>query len=182
MRALIAAAIVGFGLSVSAGSAHVSAQATLEDKVKAAIVSKFPQFVEWPAGAVADRATIDLCILSADPIQSDLQELASGETLANRQLSVRQIQREQDVDGCHVLFIRAAAVASNPRLLQRASGLPVLTVSDDQKFLDEGGIVRLRQVDGRLRFDVNATAAHKVGLRISSQMLQLALTVRGGPE
>jgi hypothetical protein len=57
----------------------------------------------------------------------------------------------------------------------------VLTVSDDQKFLDQGGIVRLRQVDGRLRFDIDAGAARRAGLRISSQMLQLAATVRGGP-
>ena len=181
MRTLIATAIAGLGLSVSLGSVHVFAQATLEDKVKAAIVSKFPQFVEWPPAALDGRSTIDLCIVSADPIQSELEELAVGEVLGGRQLTVRRLQRDQDVDRCHVLFIRAAAVSSNRGLLARARSLPVLTVSDDQEFLDQGGIVRLRQVDGRLRFDVNAGAAQKVGLRISSQMLQLALTVRGGP-
>jgi hypothetical protein len=181
MRTVIAPVIVGLGLSVAIGAARVSAQSTLEDKVKAAIVSKFPQFVEWPAGALNGHSTIDLCIVSADPIQADFEELVTGETVGGRQLSVRRVQRDQEVDGCHVLFVRAAAVPSNRSLLQRASSLPVLTVSDDQSFLDEGGIVRLRQVDGRLRFDVNAAAAQKVGLRISSQMLQLALSVRGGP-
>jgi hypothetical protein len=39
--------------------------------------------------------------------------------------------------------------------------------------------VRLRLVDGRMRFDINATAAGQAGLRISSQLLQLALSVRG---
>lgn len=181
MRTPIAAAIVGLGLSVSVGTALVCAQSTLEDKVKAAIVSKFPQFVEWPPDAVADHSTINICILSGDPIQSELEEFTAGEVIGNRQLSVRQLQRDQDVETCHVLFIRAAAVSSNRGRLLRASALPVLTVSDNQKFLDEGGIVQLRQVGGRLRFEVNAAAAQRVGLRISSQILQLALTVRGGP-
>jgi hypothetical protein len=179
IRALIAAAMLGPGLGL--GSPQVSAQSDLENKIKAAIVSKFPQFVEWPASAVTGRSTIDLCIVPADPIESDLNELTSGETLDSRQLTVRHVTRDQDVDTCHVLFIRAAAVASNRGLLRRASTLPVLTVSDDQKFLEDGGIVRLRQVGGRLRFDVNAAAAQRAGLRISSQLLQLALTVLGGP-
>ena len=43
-----------------------------------------------------------------------------------------------------------------------------------------GGMVALRVVGGRLRFDIDAAAARKAGLRISSQLLRLALSVRGG--
>jgi hypothetical protein len=182
MRALITAAIAGLGLSVGAGLVPAAAQSTLEDKVKAAMVSKFPQFVEWPPTALADGSTIDLCVASAGALQFELEELAAGETLGSRQLTVRRVQRSEDIDRCHVLFIRGAAVPANRGLLQRATGRPVLTVSDDQKFLDQGGIVQLRQVGGRLRFDIDAGAARKAGLRISSQLLQLALTLRGGPE
>lgn len=178
MRTLIVAPL---GLTLWLGSLQVSAQTDLENRIKAAIVSKFPQFVEWPASAVTGRATIDLCIVSTDPIGSELNELTSGETLDSRHLTVRRVTRDQDVDACHVFFIRSATLASNRGLLHRATTIPVLTVSDDEKFLDEGGIVRLRQVDGRLRFDINVDAAQRVGLRISSQLLQLALTVRGGP-
>ena len=49
-------------------------------------------------------------------------------------------------------------------------------------FIDEGGIVALRMINGRVRFDINVEAANQAGLRLSSQLLQLALSVRGGPE
>jgi hypothetical protein len=58
--------------------------------------------------------------------------------------------------------------------------LPILTVGDDSRFLDEGGDIQLKIVAGRVRFEVNAAAASRVGLKISSQLLQLALAVRGG--
>lgn len=180
MRTLKAAWALVVALSLAV-PASALAQRSLEDRIKAAIVSKFPQFVEWPPAALTGRTTIDLCVSSADPIRSELEDLTSGETLAGRPLAVRMVHADQDVEGCHVLFIRAAAVPSSRALLQRARALPVLTVSDDPRFLDEGGIVRLRQVDGRLRFDVDAATAERAGLRISSQLLQLAVTVRGGP-
>jgi len=39
----------------------------------------------------------------------------------------------------------------------------------------------MKIVDGRVRFVVNAKNAARNGLRISSQLLGLALTVREGP-
>ena len=51
-----------------------------------------------------------------------------------------------------------------------------------RSLVDDGGIVRLRSVDGRIRFDIDVAAAQRAGLRVSSQLLQLALTVRGRPE
>ena len=47
------------------------------------------------------------------------------------------------------------------------------------RVLDDGGMVSLRVVDGRLRFDVNMPAVERAGLRLSAQLLGLAMTVRG---
>ena len=156
-------------------------QGSLKGKVRAAILSKFPQFVEWPAAALNGRATIDLCVVSGDGMWSDLQNLVSDERIAGRTLAVRRVDRDADLAGCHLLFVPAAAVASHRALLKRAAALPVLTVSDADDFLAAGGIVRLRDIDGRVRFDVDVESARRAGLRISSQLLQLAASVKDGP-
>jgi hypothetical protein len=48
--------------------------------------------------------------------------------------------------------------------------------------LDAGGIIVLKTVDRRVRFEVNTTNAQKAGLRISVQLLRLAAAVRGEPQ
>ena len=154
--------------------------ATLETRLKAAFLSKFPQFVEWPAETLAGRTTIEICVASPNPFGSELDELVAGESLNGRRIVIGVVEREQDVAGCHILFLPARPDGARHPLLRRAESLPILTVGDTPRFLDEGGIVRLRTVDGRLRFDVNAGAAQRVGLRISAQLLRLALSVRGG--
>jgi hypothetical protein len=50
----------------------------------------------------------------------------------------------------------------------------VLTVADRPGFLEEGGVIELKLSGGRVRFDINLAAAREAGLRLSSQLLQLA--------
>jgi hypothetical protein len=161
---------------VTAGQAQPTAS---ESKLKAAFVSKFAQFVEWPAGSL-DANTIDICVAPPDPFGSDLQELVSGETINGRPVTTRRVGPEDALAGCQVLFLPFRPDAHPHPLLERARSRPILTIGDDPHFLDDGGVIGLRVVNGRMRFDVDAAAARRVGLGISSQLLRLALTVREG--
>jgi hypothetical protein len=166
---------------LAAASTTLHAQPSpLERKLKAAFVSKFPQFVEWPQTATTAPGRIDVCVTLPDPFGPDLDALVSGQSFGGRRLVARRVGSDADLDGCAVLYLGVRPGRRAHPLLRRAATLPILTVGDDPDFLDDGGIVRLRVVDGRVRFDINAVAARKVGLRISSQLLQLAASVRGG--
>jgi hypothetical protein len=169
----------GCVLAVAIGAVARTSAQSATSRLEAAFVSKFPQFVEWPAAAIEGRTSIDVCVAQPDPFGADLDALVAGETLNGRPLAARRVDREGDVSACHVLFIPSQNEKQANPLLQKAGPLPILTVSDDPRFLDDGGIVRLRIVDGRVRFDVNAAAARRSGLRLSSQLLQLAVEVRG---
>ena len=149
---------------------------------KAAVVSKFPHFAEWPQSALRDRRTLDVCVVKPNPFGKALSELIAGERLGDRALNLRYIDGRDRLEGCHVLYVPARPTVDRQALLGRAAGLPILTVGDYASFLDEGGIVRLRMIDGRVRFEVNVAPAGRVGLRLSSQLLQLALNVRGAPQ
>ncbi len=150
-----------------------------ESRLKAALLSKFPQFVEWPGPAIEGRATLDVCVATPDPFGADLQDLLGGEQVNARALALRHVATAADVDGCHLLYLPDRGHGPHP-LLGAAADRPVLTVSDAPNFLDDGGMVALRVVGDRVRFDIDASAARRVGLRISSQLLRLAVSVRGG--
>ena len=157
---------------------RVSAQPiTSESRLKAAYVSKFPEFVEWPSAVWSERTTVDLCIAHPNPFGSELASMVSGETLNGRAYRVRQVGLSDPVDRCHVLYVHAHA-ASRVALLRKVAALPILTVGDSAD-LESSTIVTLRIVDGRVRFIVSMAAAERAGLRISSQLLRLALDVRG---
>src|SRR5690606_28222534 len=53
-----------------------SAQPTPEYELKAAFLSKFPEFTEWPKEAIDSRPTIDLCVAAPNPFGAVLEKLA----------------------------------------------------------------------------------------------------------
>jgi YfiR/HmsC-like len=166
-----------FVVLASAGIA-AAADVTNENRIKAAFLYKFPQFVEWPSGALEGRRTFDLCVLGPNPFGTVLNDLTAGEVLGGRPFAVRRVDADA-ARGCQVLFLPEANHAREA-VLRGVATLPVLTVSDAPAFLDEGGIIQLRVVGGRIRFDISVAAATRAGLRLSAQLLQLADTVRGG--
>ena len=64
--------------------------------------------------------------------------------------------------------------------IEELKGAPVLTVGDGESFAEVGGTIGLFVEDGRMRFAINPNAAHRAGLRLSSQLLKLAKIVKEG--
>jgi hypothetical protein len=118
-------------------------------------------------------------VLRPNPFGRELEALVRDESLNGRPLSIRELSGPDGVDGCHVVFVGRGA-SGGASVLKATAGRPVLTVGEGERFLDDGGVIALRIVEQRIRFDVSAANAQKAGLRISSQLLGLALTVRGG--
>lgn len=161
-----------------AGEPGVRAQdVSHEYQVKAAFVFRFAYYVEWPAAATEDRTTLEYCVLSPNPFGEALRQLVAGEVLAGRRLVVRDLTPTMSLATCDVLFLHGGAVRP---VLDRVRSRPVLTVSDAPGFLDEGGIIQLVRTDNRLGFNISLPAAERAGLRLSSHLLRLAGTLRGG--
>ena len=150
-----------------------------EYRLKAAFVYQFTQFVEWPAATWQDARTVQICIAEPNQFGSELEQLVHGESLNGRPLSVKEIFGADELDGCHVLYVSAASGDASV-LLKVTTGRPILTVGEADLFLEGGGIIAMKNVDGRVRFVVSVVNAQKGGLQISSQLLSLALAVRGG--
>jgi hypothetical protein len=169
-------------LGASIWSAHPAAQGPgPEYQLKAAFVSKFPEFAEWPESALNGRKTLELCVASPNPFGNALADLVAGEELRGRPLVTRDVADARAIDTCQLLFVPQLAPSARKEFLARAAALPILTVGDYPAFLDEGGIVNLLVVNGQVRFEISVAAANRARLRLSSQLLQLALSVRGEP-
>jgi len=152
-----------------------------EYQLKAAFLYHFPQFVDWPPRVLAPDRPVSICVLSPNPFGRVLDEMADGASIASHPLVVRSVEATGRVDSCQVLFLSGKAPGRD-LVLKRVSGLPVLTVSDDDHFLDAGGMIELRVVSNKVRFDVSLAAARSSGLHLSAQLLRLASHVRGGSQ
>ena len=169
LRALALGAFTAAALA--AGGAR-AADSLEQARVKAAFVLNFMKFTAWPAGPVTASKTIVLCATDGHPLAGQLHELEGREV---RDLQVRVVHRTaDDSPPCDVIFVTRIDDATLNALRSEVAARPILTISDQTGFLEQGGMIEIKLVDGRTRFDINLLAARAAGLTLSSQLLQLA--------
>jgi hypothetical protein len=76
-----------------------------------------------------------------------------------------------------LLYLTEEDVRRHPQLLPGLLRQPVLTVGENETFLDQGGMVALFVEQDHVRFSINQTRARASGLKISARLLQLARKV-----
>ena len=85
------------------------------------------------------------------------------------------------IDECDALYIDdTISTDETSRLLDKVGGMPILTVGESAVFWSEGGVIRIKEVDHRLVFDINLDSAGKVGLSFRSKLLRLAHHIQEG--
>lgn len=171
------AAIRGLMLLIAAvlATGPAAAQSRLEYSVKANYLVRFAAFVDWPPRVFATpRSPLVICVVGRDPFGGSLDTAVRGQTAHGRPLRVRRAAATA-LAGCHIAYVGQGA---DPGVA--ATGQPGLLVVTDSAAGAGRGAVHFVLSDGRVRFHIDQTAATRNGLRISSRLLNLALTVRGG--
>jgi phosphatidylserine decarboxylase len=148
-----------------------------EYQVKAAMLYNFAKFVEWPADSFSRDNHITFCIAGKSPLSGTIQQM-QGKQVKGRTVSIRQIARPEEVDGCQILFIAPSDTLRMNAYLQQASRSSILTVSDQERFAASGGMIGFYEEESKIRFEINQEAAQKRRLQISSHLLNLARRVR----
>ena len=172
-------AAVAFALLLI-GACNLSAQAPkiTEYQVKAAYLANFGRFAEWPASVAVDKSeSFNICVLGQDPFGADLDAAVAGETIGHTHVLAKRISRPQDAVDCRILFISSSEASQWKEILAALRPLSVLTVSDIPQFTRRGGIIQFLLDGNRVRFDINLAATERVGVKLSSELLKLAVTV-----
>lgn len=147
-----------------------------EYKLKAAFLINFTKFVVWPAQALPEGIAITICIVGMDPFGLVLDNgSVPGQAIDNHPLVIKRISVPAALHTCHVAFISSAETVAEVLPLLR--NLPVLTVSDTEEFLQQGGMINFINDSKNISFEVNLPVVRKAGITISSKLLALARSV-----
>jgi hypothetical protein len=149
-----------------------------EYQVKAAFLYNFTKFVEWPDKAFSNSTTpLNICILGRNPFENSI-DIISDKSVQERITTVKMNPDSIQLNQCHILFISESENNRMAAILNRLDHSSVLTVADTEGFTSAGGMINLIMRDKKVCFEINLKAARKAGLKISSQLLSLAVRVQ----
>lgn len=185
---------LGGALSVllAVGAAWGEDNAELANKIKGGMLVEFARYTTWNKERFAlPESPVVIGVVGDEGLADALAgEIDRGKVkVQDRTVAVRKLPRVapddeearrqflRDARQLHVLYIGDGERRWVREVLGRLAGLEVLTVSAAGKFADDGGMIGLFLHQGRYRFDVNKAAIERVGLKISSKVLELARKV-----
>jgi hypothetical protein len=127
------------------------AETASEDDVKAAFIYHFINFTQWDD----HQSAYYVCIPQDKTLRDSAQNLFRDKTINHRKIVVTDQQ-----DSCHVLVSNDLPYTSS-----------ALTIGP----LSKGALIEFRETNNKLKFAVNMDKVKNSKLKISSQLLKLAI-------
>ena len=163
-------------LCLGLGSGTLQSQESLEYPVKAAFLLKFGDYVEWPPNALpAPGAPFAVGVLGKDPFGGNLDLAVKDRSVQGRPIIVKRFERVEQVKEVQILFIGPVEPEELEGVLVALSTMSVLTVSDGP--VRRGVVIRFVIQENRVHFEIDADAAQRANLKLSSKLLSLASVV-----
>jgi hypothetical protein len=148
-------------------------QADLETNLKAAFLYNFTKYIDWPPD---DESTFTIGIVGPSDLDDALKEIARGNTVDNKKIVIRRFDKPDQITPCQVLFISRRSKINLAEILAR-TGKGELTVAEKEGAARDGIMFNFVLMGDKLKFEVNTKALGASGLRVSSQLLRLAIVV-----
>jgi hypothetical protein len=118
-------------------------------------------------------------VMGDDRFAEELTQLIAGRSVEGRPLVVRKQKDDELANDIRVLFIARMETSQRLRAVGKLSR-PILLVTEAEGALNLGSAINFVTTAGRVRFEVSLDAAEKRGIRLSSRLLTVAQSVRGG--
>ncbi|MBF0496029.1 MAG: YfiR family protein [Deltaproteobacteria bacterium] len=162
---------------------HATPPADLESRVKAAFIYNFAKFVEWPEQVLQGKDnTILLCAIE-DTDFGQAFDLIEEKIVKGRKMVYQCCPRlSSELNVCHIVYLNSQDPKIIQEVLRSLKGRHVLTIGEQEGFVQLGGIINLYSSDNKIRFEINVDAANRAGLKLSSQLLKLAKIYREEPK
>ena len=122
-----------------------------EEALKAAYIYHFINFIQWED----NLNSYYICVPDDNSLKEALETTLKGKIINNRSILILH-----QAQSCHVL------ISDNPPLSQNT-----LTIGP----LDKGALLEFQRKDNKLKFAVNLEKVKKSKIKMSSQLLKLAI-------
>ena len=175
----VAVPLVSPAAPAASAAASGEVNGTLEQRVKAAFLFRFTEFVTWPDEALPRASSpFVIAVAGSEAYAEAVRRVAAGRNVLGYAVQVRRLT-DLAVAPAQVVFI---SDAEKRRLREwvRAAPRHALIVTESHDALDHGSVINFVLAEGRVRFEISLESAEKRRLRLSSRLLALALQVRPG--
>lgn len=143
---------------------------TIETEIMVACIYNFARFTSWPPSDNQPHLNI---AFTGDSLVATSMNALNHKQIEGKTIMVEKFAEDKS-DELQIIFVSSTEAEQTQKLIALYEDKPVLTISDQPGFVANGGMIELFFLNNKIRFKINNRLAHKCGIKISSQVLNLA--------
>lgn len=144
------------------------------DRYKALFIYNFTRYIEWPSNGSSEFV---IGILNKLPLYTELVTIADKKNIGSQTITIKKFSSINEVSQCNILFIGSDAssqVASISAMMQSKN---TLIITERPGLINKGAGINFVLEDGKQRFELSKSNMEKTGLKIDTQLLEMAMII-----
>lgn len=146
-----------------------------ESSLKAAFIYNFTHFIEWDDDVFPNEFIIGVAGNSL--IDEPLEEIAKTRKVNNKKIIIKYFQSVEDVEKCNILFISKNCKKPLAEFLEKPELKKTLIIGEREEYASMGAGINFVITDKKLKFEINKKSLDDAGLKVSAQLLKLAIII-----
>jgi len=149
-------------------------------EIKAAFLIKFTDFIHWPEESFENNPDHFVLGILGRNVFKNLFDPFIGKTIYGRTFSVRHFHGMKElssISNVQILFVSRSELPHFKMIFEQLNTKWMLTISDSPEFIRYGGTIVFVNKGNNIGFEINRASEKRAGLKICSDLLQLATRV-----
>ena len=140
-----------------------------------AMLYNFVKYIQWPTEAEAGDFVIG--VLGEDEVFNTLKTRYDGKPKGNKKYVITKLNSVAEAATCAVVYLGKNKSREFEALKTAVDGKSILTITDSGNLGRKGSCDNFREIDGKLKFEINQASISAASLKVSSSLLSVAIVL-----
>jgi hypothetical protein len=144
-------------------------------EVYSMMVYNFIRYVQWPDHAQSGEFVI--AVVGNNDVYKTLTEWYGGKPRGGKTYVIKKYNSASEIADCHVVYIDKSKSGEFDAINERVKGKGTLVITDKAGLGAKGSGINFKNVDNKLRFELNQRAIEASNLKVAGALSSMAILI-----
>jgi hypothetical protein len=144
-----------------------------ESTLKALFVYNFTKHIDWSSINTPNNKFVIVVIGKTD-VTNSLISILKNRKIQEKSIEIIESNSFEDINRAQILFVTKGLAKKLDFNIEKLAGKGILIITDENKIISQLSCINIIETQGKLSFEINETNIRKSGIKISSQLRELA--------
>lgn len=145
-------------------------------KIKAVFLYNFTKYIEWPPPYKEGNFVIGVFGTNS-ALLAELNRMASQKMAGAQKIEVRNLPSADGAAKCHIVYLQPDKGSELSDVMSKIKGKSTLIITEKPGLARQGAAINFVVQENKTKFELNKGNAEKYDLKVSSNLLSLAIVV-----